>query len=43
MSKEPTAEILNRRRFLGVAGLAGAGAVLPQLPARQARRKSPIR
>uniref|UniRef100_Q07M25 Sulfur dehydrogenase subunit SoxC n=1 Tax=Rhodopseudomonas palustris (strain BisA53) TaxID=316055 RepID=Q07M25_RHOP5 len=30
MSKEPTAEILNRRRFLGVAGLAGAGAVLPQ-------------
>ncbi|KIZ43768.1 MULTISPECIES: sulfite dehydrogenase [Rhodopseudomonas] len=31
MSDRPTAEFLNRRRFLGAAGLAGAGAMLPQL------------
>jgi sulfane dehydrogenase subunit SoxC len=41
MSKEPTAEILNRRRFLGVAGLAGAGAVLPQLAAAAGETPKP--
>jgi sulfane dehydrogenase subunit SoxC len=33
MSDKPSADILNRRRFLGGAGLAGAGAVLSAIPA----------
>jgi sulfane dehydrogenase subunit SoxC len=41
MSKEPTAEVFNRRRFLGVAGLAGAGAVLPQLAAAAGEAPKP--
>jgi len=41
MSKEPSAEVLNRRRFLGVAGLAGAGAMLPQLAAAASEAPKP--
>src|SRR4051794_34814576 len=33
MSNPSSADGLNRRRFLGAAGLAGAGSVLPALPA----------
>ena len=33
MSDKSSADILNRRRFLGGAGLAGAGAVLSAIPA----------
>lgn len=33
MSDQPTAEFLNRRKFLGAAGLASAGTVLAAMPA----------
>lgn len=33
MSDKSSADILNRRKFLGAAGLAGAGAALGAMPA----------
>ncbi|QDM17172.1 sulfite dehydrogenase [Tardiphaga sp. vice352] len=42
MSDKPIAEVLNRRRFLGAAGLAGAGAMLPQLAKAEAPKPDPL-
>ena len=41
MSDKPAADILNRRRFLGAAGLAGAGAALSTVPALAAEAAKP--
>ena len=41
MSDKPSADILNRRRFLGAAGLAGAGAALSAVPALAAEGGKP--
>lgn len=44
MSDKSSADILNRRRFLGAAGLAGAGAVLSAIPAvaEEAAKPDPL-
>lgn len=46
MSEKPTSDVLNRRRFLGAAGLgaaglAGAGSMLPSLAAKASEAAKP--
>eukprot|EP01035_Chromulina_nebulosa_P004992 gene4992-6776_t len=44
MSEKPSADLLNRRRFLGAAGLAGAGVALSSVPgaAGEAGKPDPL-